>query len=345
MTEILKINPTKPEKEKIKEAAQILKNGGLVAFPTETVYGLGADALSPKAVKKIFKAKKRPQDNPLILHIAEKKDIFKYAEPNKKYLKLIKRLINKFWPGPLTLILKKKNNVPREITAGLKNVSIRLPANPVAIALIKALNSPIAAPSANLSGRPSPTSARDVYNDLNGRIEMILDGGRTDIGLESTILDCTKSPFVLLRPGKITAEKLEKNVGKIKIHNSSQKIKSPPSPGLKYTHYSPKAKLILFKGNILIVREKINELAKKYRLNKKRVGVLNLNGHYEYKNADAVICLGKNSADIAKNLFKSFRDFDKKNIDIILAEGIPEKNFGAAIMNRLAKAAEKIIKV
>lgn len=345
MTKILKINPIKPERKKIKEAAQILKDGGLVAFPTETVYGLGADALNPKAVRKIFKAKKRPQDNPLILHVALKEDVFKYTKPNKKYLKQIKKLINKFWPGPLTLIIKKKNNVPHEITAGLKNVSIRFPNNPIAIALIKNLGSPIAAPSANLSGKPSPTNARDVYNDLNNRIEMILDGGQTDIGLESTILDCTKSPFAILRPGKITAEELKKVVGKIKIYNSSKKIKSPSSPGLKYTHYSPKAKLILFEGNILAVREKISELAKKYKLNKKRVGVLNLNGRYEYKNANTIICLGKNNADIAKNLFKSFRDFDRKKIDITLAEGIPEKNFGAAIMNRLRKAAKEIIKV
>ncbi|OGF20724.1 threonylcarbamoyl-AMP synthase [Candidatus Falkowbacteria bacterium RIFOXYB2_FULL_38_15] len=343
MTEIIRINPKKPEDEKIKKAAQILRNGGLVAFPTETVYGLGADALNPMAIKKIFKAKKRPQDNPLILHIAEKEDIFIYTEPDKKNLELIKKLINKFWPGPLTLIIKKKKIVPEEITAGLKNTSIRLPDNIVARALIKKLGSPIAAPSANLSGSPSPTEASHVYNDLAGRIEMILDGGETKIGVESTILDCTKSPFVLLRPGKITAEELEKIVGTIKIHKASQKIKNPPSPGLKYAHYSPKAKLILVEGNVSDVRRKIDELIGKYGARK--VGVLNLGNRYNYKNVDTIIYLGENNEAIAKNLFKSFRDFDKKNIDIILVEGIPEKNFGAAIMNRMRKAAKKIIKV
>ena len=345
MTEILKINPKKPEKNKIKKAVQILKNGGLVAFPTETVYGLGADALNPVAIKKIFKAKKRPQDNPLILHIAKKEDVFIYTEPDKKNLELIKKLINKFWPGPLTLIIKKKKIVPSEITAGLKNTSIRLPDNIVARALIKELGSPIAAPSANLSGSPSPTDASHVYNDLAGRIEMILDGGATKIGVESTILDCTKSPFVLLRPGKITAEELEKIVGKIKMYKASQKIKNPPSPGLKYAHYAPKAKLILIEGKIYDVRKKINELAEKFKSDEKTVGVLNLGNRYNYKNAETIISLGENNEAIAKNLFRSFREFDKKNIDIILAEGIPEKNFGMAIMNRLRKAAKEIIKI
>lgn len=339
----VKINSKNPSEKTIKKAAQILKNGGLVAFPTETVYGLGADGLNSKAVKKIFKAKKRPDDNPLILHVAKKEDLFKYVTINKKILKNIKKLINKFWPGPLTLILKKKKIIPDEVTANLKTVTIRLPDNKIAKMLIQELGSPIAAPSANLSGGPSPTSADHVYNDFKNKIDLILDGGQSKIGLESTVLDCTKWPFKIVRTGKVTPEDLKKELGEVQTYQKKKDEKTPISPGLKYKHYAPKAKLILIKGEGGNVKEEIQKLSRYYRLKKKRVGILNLEKNIKYKGVNLIKFLGKNNVAIAKNLFKSFREFDQKKIDIILINAIEESGLGIAIMNRIKKAAHKTV--
>ncbi len=339
-TKIIKINPKKPEISKIKEAAKILKRGGLVAFPTETVYGLGANALDEKAVKKIFKVKKRPFNDPLIVHIADKKDIYQLA---KEVPPEAGKLINKFWPGPLTLVLKKTKIVPKITTAGLKTIAIRMPDNKIALSLIKETGFPIAAPSANLFGRPSPTKAEHVKEDLFNKIDLIIDGGKTKIGLESTVLDLTTKPPTLLRPGGITLEKLKKFLREIKIHPSVlKKIKkiTPKSPGMAYRHYAPKADLFLIVGEKEKVRKKIKELIRKYK--DKKIGLLIVAKNHKYE-ADLVKFAGKKLSQIAKNLFRILREFDKKNVEIIFVEGVKEYDLGLAIMNRLRKAAYKII--
>ena len=341
-TKIIKINPKKPEISKIKEAAEIIKKGGLVAFPTETVYGLGANTFNQKAVKKIFQVKKRPFTDPIIVHIANKKDIYKLA---KKIPKRVKKLIDKFWPGPLTLVLKKRKIVPKIVTGGLETVAIRMPKNKIALSLIKESKVPIAAPSANLFGRPSPTTAQHVKEDLLNKIELIIDGGPTKIGLESTVIDLTTRPVTLLRPGGITLEKLKKILGEIKIHPTvfkKTKLKISKSPGMMSRHYAPRANLFLIEGEEKKVKNKIQQLIKKYK--KKKIGVLTVNKNHFYK-ADLVKFVGKDFSTIAKNLFKFLREFDKKNIEIIFAEGTDERDLGLAIMNRLRKASYKIIKV
>jgi len=248
-TKILKINAKRIDYRKIKIAADVLQKGGLVAFPTETVYGLGADAFNAKAVRKIFEVKKRPWHNPLIVHIANKKDIKKVC---KAVPKKAKQLIKKFWPGPLTLVLQKNKKIPKEVCAGLNTVAVRMPKHKVALALIKASKTPIAAPSANIATKPSATNAKDVIEDFLGKIEVIIDSGKTNIGLESTIIDLSTEKPVLLRPGGITLEEIEKVIGEVEIHESilkkgkAAKIKAP---GMMKKHYAPKAKVILLIGN------------------------------------------------------------------------------------------------
>ncbi len=321
-TKTVKINSRKPETNRIKTAARIIKSGGLVAFPTETVYGLGANALDASAVKKIFAAKERPFDDPLIIHIADIQSLNKLA---KNIPKEAIKLAEKFWPGPLTMIFKKSALVPDITTAGLKTVAIRMPKNNIALELIKVSNTPIAAPSANTFSRPSPTTARHVFDDLKNKIPLIIDGGQTEIGLESTVIDLTSRPYTILRPGKITKENLEKILDKVEIH--SHKNKKIKSPGMKYKHYSPKAKVILIYGKIT---QKIID---------------------KYKNPAfggtspkiAIIKSNKNVEALSKNLFKKFREFDNKKIDIIIVESVPEKGLGAALMNRIKKAASEIV--
>jgi L-threonylcarbamoyladenylate synthase len=331
ITKILKINPRKPEKYKIKIAARIIKSGGLVAFPTETVYGLGADVFNKKAVQKIFIAKGRPFDNPLIAHIADIRDLQKLAKkiPQKALI-----LAKKFWPGPLTMVMEKSKNVPKIATAGLNTIAIRMPNNKIALKLIKASVAPIAAPSANTFTKPSPTSAKHVFDDLNKKISMIIDGGRTNIGLESTVVDLTSKVPEILRPGKITFEQLQSILGKIKVSQPTaghpQGEKTPKSPGMKYKHYSPKAEVILVCGNKRKIKNKIQKIKNIYKKLKKKT---------------AIIWADKNVKYLAKNLFKKFREFDNKRIDIIIVEGVKEKGLGLALMNRLKKAASEIIKV
>lgn len=256
-TLLIKINPNNPEENKIQKAAKIIKNGGLVAFPTETVYGLGANVFNTNALKKIFKAKCRPFDDPLIVHIADKNDIFKLAKriPNKTL-----KLINKFWPGPLTIIVEKSKLVPKIVTAGLKTVAIRMPNNKIALEIIKQSGVPIAAPSANSFSKPSPTSARHVFNDLKNKIPLIIDGGETQIGLESTIVSLSKRHPIILRPGKITSQEIAKIFGKIEIFSGA--TNKALAPGMKYKHYAPNAHVVLVKSkntNIqrLIDKEKL----------------------------------------------------------------------------------------
>lgn len=326
----------------IEEAAIIIKEGGVVAFPTETVYGLGADALNPLAVKKIFEAKGRPQDNPLIIHVADKNlDNLVQEVPS-----IAHKIIDKFWPGPLTLIFKKKDIIPAMTSANLDTIGVRMPSNDIALKLIEISGTPIAAPSANISGRPSPTDVERCIEDLEGKIDYILGGSRSDVGVESTILDLSVDPPCILRPGGITLEMLKDIDDRIYIDPAVMKKADenlkPKAPGMKYRHYAPKAKVKIINGNTQKTIEKIKDLLQNYIDNKLKVGIMTCDEHIKYyPNHVEVISLGsrKKVDEIAKNLFEALRSFDDKGVDIILAEGYEEKDLGIAIMNRLKKAA------
>lgn len=337
MKNIVRIKTRHPEKSLINRAAAIIHKGGLVVFPTETVYGLGANALCPGAVKKIFKMKGRPSDNPLIVHVARMEDIKIVARNISRQARV---LMKAFWPGPLTLILPRKKILSDIVTAGLKTVAVRMPKHKIALALIKAANFPIAAPSANLSGKPSPTSARHVFDDFGEKIDMIIDGGNTVIGLESTVVDTTTANVVVLRAGAITTEMLQKVLGYKPKHAraSGKKLKSP---GMKYRHYAPKAPLkVCDLEGPPMVRFLRNEILKLQK-NGLRVGVLGCSEHKKnYQRADYVIVCGShnNLHDIARNIYSCLRAFDCKDVDIILAENFGKKGLGQAIMDRLRRA-------
>lgn len=344
MTKILKINPHSPEPSKIKEAAEVIKNGGTVAFPTETVYGLGADALNPAAVKKIFRAKGRPSDNPLIVHIADIDDLKLIAKrPPESAL----ALINKFWPGPLTIILKRKKVVPDIVTGGLDTVAVRMPDNRIALSLIRKSGAPLVAPSANLSGRPSPTGARDVAADLSGKIDMIIDGGKTRIGIESTVMDMTTRPPVLLRPGGLPVEEIEKVAGPVRrLSEEPAVLRSEPvrSPGMKYRHYAPKARMTIVEGSTEEAQGRIKKLAEGGLRKGKRVGVLAFHRGFSIEG-----CINKYAGSrpetVARKLFDVLRAFDKDGVDIIVSEGYGGKGLKLGISDRLRRAAGQIIKV
>lgn len=335
--------------EDIDTAADILRSGGLVAFPTETVYGLGADALSEKAVEKIFIAKGRPSDNPLIVHVSNT-DMVKGLV--KEIPELALKLMERFWPGPLTLIMEKSSFVPEVITAGLNTVAVRMPSHPIALKVIERSGVPVAAPSANISGRPSPTEARHVIEDLLEKVEMIIDGGSSQIGLESTVLDVTVSPPMILRPGGVTLEQLKEFAGKVDVdkailtnHNGDIR---PKAPGMKYTHYSPKADVIIIEGNIDSCVEKIRELAEDYIEKNVSVGILATKQTKDRYPSGIVKSLGdrEKPETIASNLFKVLRDLDSEGVGVILAEAIEYEGVGLAVMNRMKKAAGyNIIKV
>jgi len=275
-TLVLKVNPEAPDAEKIRFAADIIRRGGLVAFPTETVYGLGADALNPKAVLALFEAKKRPLDNPPIVHVGKIEDVFALV---KEVPEKAQRLMEVFWPGPLTLIFKRSKLVPDVTVAGLDTVAIRMPRHNVALALIRESNCPIAAPSANLAGRPSPTTAQHVLDDLAGRIDAVLDAGPTKIGVESTVLDITVDPPQILRPGGISYEVLKDFLGRVDLNpvaiaNKELPINEVRSPGVKHKHYAPKAEMFLVEGPVMVIVEKINELLRDFKNRGFKVGVL-----------------------------------------------------------------------
>ncbi|AGK60726.1 translation factor SUA5 [Archaeoglobus sulfaticallidus PM70-1] len=332
-TRIIKVNPENPEEDRIMAGAEIIKNGGLVAFPTETVYGLGANALDRKAVLGIYKAKERPADNPLIVHVCNKDMIEDIAELNDVAEKLIKR----FFPGPLTVVVKKKECIPQEVTAGLDTVAIRMPDNKVALKLIELSEVPISAPSANLAGKPSPTKAEHVIEDLYGRIDAILDGGPTNIGLESTVVDTTVYPVELLRPGGLSVEELEKVVD-IKIPELDEGI--PRSPGMKYRHYAPSAELIVIYGKREDVVSKIIKTAGQLiDKSNKKIGLV-VSDSEPYKDIDVeIVEIGRSVEEVARNLFSALRELDRRGIDLIIAEGVEEKGLGLAVMNRLKKAS------
>jgi L-threonylcarbamoyladenylate synthase len=342
-TLLLKVDPETPEPEKIQAAAAFIKKGGLVAFPTETVYGLGADALNAAAVQALFEAKKRPLDNPPIIHVENINDVYRLATQVPPETE---KLMRTFWPGPLTLVFKRSSIVPDVTVAGLDTVAIRMPQHNVALALIRASGCPIAAPSANLAGKPSPTSAKHVFDDLNGRIDAVLDGGITRIGVESTVLDLSVDPPMVLRPGGTPFEALQKALGSVQLHPFVVAEKELPlgkarSPGMRHKHYAPNAKVLLVEGSVAAVTAKIKELVDDYRLEACKVGVLATDETAAQYGADVVKSLGSrfNLAVVAQNLFRLLREFDAEGVDVIIAEGVPADGLGLAVMNRLRKAS------
>lgn len=361
--------------EQLLEAAQILKNGGLVAFPTETVYGLGANALNEEAAKKIYAAKGRPSDNPLIVHVAGKEDVERLAAYIPEAGKL---LMARYWPGPLTLIFPKSSLVPLGTTGGLETVAVRMPSDPVASRLIALAGVPVAAPSANTSGRPSPTTADHVYQDMNGRIELIVDGGEVGIGLESTIVDVSGSVPTLLRPGAVTVEMLRETLGKVELDPAlADPLRAdvrPKAPGMKYRHYAPKAELVLVEAEDAgfaadaagtasgtaadagdtgdaagrRVTENIKELAHGKLAGGYRVGIICTDETRDCYFEGIVRSLGcrAKKETIAHNLFAVLREYDDMEVDYIYSESFSGEELGQAIMNRLTKAAGyHIIKV
>lgn len=350
MTKVKKINKDTCSEKDFEEASQILKDGGLVAFPTETVYGLGGDGLLSSAAKKIYTAKGRPSDNPLIIHIA---DIESLSVLTDDIPEEAKKLADQFWPGPLTMVFNKSEKVPYGTTGGLETVAVRMPNHPIALGLIRNSGVLIAAPSANASGRPSPTKADHVYEDLNGRIDMIIDGGEVGIGIESTIVDLTSEVPTILRPGFITREMLENVIGHVEIDKAilEKGVKDglhPKAPGMKYKHYAPKGDLTLYEGEEDAVVEAINlAVSDKMKLNKK-VGVIATDETKERYHADYVVSIGSRSDEqsIAQHLYGILRDFDHLEVEYIYGECFSNVNFGQAIMNRLLKAAGyQVVKV
>lgn len=342
-TKIVRIDePARFDREYLDEAGEILRTGGLVVFPTETVYGLGANALDPDAVASIFRAKGRPSDNPLIIHISKIDQVYDLAED---FTIQAQRAAEAFWPGPLTLILPKKACIPTQVTAGLSTVALRMPDHPVALALLDIAGIPVAAPSANTSGRPSPTTAEHVLRDLAGKVDMVVDAGSCRIGLESTVLDMASEPPIILRPGGVSREDLEGVLGHVEIdaavydHDSPS---TPRSPGMKYRHYAPKAKVVLVDGKELTqIYNEVNQLITDYHSQNMIVGVLASIETVKGYAADASFPVGSRAQleTVAQNLFHGLRFLDDCNVDIIIAEGYPDEGIGAAVMNRLRKAA------
>ncbi|EEL85150.1 threonylcarbamoyl-AMP synthase [Bacillus cereus] len=319
----------------LKEAARLLRENEAVAFPTETVYGLGANAMDDEAIAKIFAAKGRPSDNPLIVHIGTKSQLDGIV---REIPPVAEKLMEHFWPGPLTIILPRKEGISERVTAGLNTVGVRMPDHPVALALIEEANVPVAAPSANRSGRPSPTLASHVYEDLNGKIAGIVDGGATGVGVESTVIDCTSEVPTILRPGGITKEQLEAVIGNVSLDPALKDEKEKPkSPGMKYTHYAPKAPLSIVEGS----REFIQRIVDEKKKEGFKVGVLTTEEYQHVYSADVVLSCGMRNdlASVATKLYDVLRTFDASEVDVIFSESFPNEGIGNAIMNRLTKAA------
>lgn len=337
-TKISKIDESNIDREEIKKHAKLLSQGKTVIFPTETVYGLGANALDEDAVKKIYEAKGRPSDNPLIVHICEKDEISALAtDINDK----AKKLMDVFWPGPLTMIFKKKEIVPQRTSGGLDTVAIRMPSHPIAREIIRQSGVPIAAPSANISGRPSPTKGQHVCDEMNGRVNGIIVGGDCDFGLESTVIDMTSEKPMILRPGSVTKEQMEESIGEVLIDPSiegKEDVKKAKAPGMKYTHYSPNGEVYIVRGEDDKVIEKINSLIKENEEKGLKCGVICLNKNKKNYKGE-VIGLGNNLDEVGSNLFNSLIEMDKKEIDVIYSEAFSNQGVGRAIMNRLMKSA------
>lgn len=347
-TKVEKINKNQINTDIIEEAGKILKEGGLVAFPTETVYGLGADALNEEAAKKIYEAKGRPSDNPLIVHIA---DLEALDGITASIPLCTKKIAEAYWPGPLTMIFEKNDRVPYGTTGGLETVAVRMPDHDVARALIRAGGGYIAAPSANTSGRPSPTKASHVKEDLDGRIEMIIDGGDSKIGVESTILDMTVFPPMILRPGAVTREMLEELIGDVDVDKtliSSDSKLAPKAPGMKYRHYAPKADLTVVEGSTEAVVAEINRMAAEKIREGFQVGIIGTKETVDRYQAGDIKSIGtrEDERTIASHLYGILREFDDDEVNYIFSEAFAGEGIGSAIMNRLLKAAgHRVIRV
>jgi L-threonylcarbamoyladenylate synthase len=341
-TQVLKIDPTNPQPSVIEQAAAVIRRGGLVAFPTETVYGLGANALDDAAVRRIFAAKQRPSNDPIIAHIAHIPDLAQLAVdvPNTAY-----KLAQMFWHGPLTMILKRAAHVPASLTSNLPSVAVRMPAHPVARALIEAAGVPIGAPSANTFTRPSSTEAQHVLEDLNGRVDLVLDGGKTNIGIESTVIDMTQSPPVIFRPGGVSLDDLRRVLPEVTMMvKRFDETENKLSPGMMAKHYSPRADVMLFDGERSDVLNKMHEMAMAYHTAHKRVGILTTNEEAPlFTNTGARIISMGSRADmdqIAHVLFGAMRALDAQNVDKILVRAYTKEGIGAAVWDRLLRAAE-----
>ena len=340
-TEYVAMKEEAPDPAAIRRAGEIIRKGGLVAFPTETVYGLGGDALNPESSRKIYAAKGRPSDNPLIVHICRYEDIdliVSEVPPEAE------KLAEAFWPGPLTMIFRKSSLVPKETTGGLDTVAIRFPSNRIAQALIDAAGGFIAAPSANRSGKPSPTLAKYCKEDLDGRVEMIIDGGEVGIGLESTIIDLTDGEPTILRPGYIDQKKLEAVLGNVQVDRTLIDPESgvaPKAPGMKYRHYAPAGELVILEGERDKVIEEINKAAQENSVHGLKTGVICTDETESLYRADSVKSAGPRSDElsIARSLFRILREFDDEQVDRIYSESFSGGILGQAIMNRLMKAA------
>lgn len=340
-TKIIEINEENIDSDLIKEAGEIIKAGGLVAFPTETVYGLGGDALNPQSSKKIYAAKGRPSDNPLIVHIADFEDIYPIVD---RVTEAAAKLADKFWPGPLTMILPKSDKVPYETTGGLDTVAVRMPVHKTAAEFIRAAGGYIAAPSANISGRPSPTCAKYVIQDMDGRIDMIIDGGDAGIGLESTIVDLSGDVPMLLRPGFITIEQLRDTLGRVDVDRTildGDCKDRPKAPGMKYRHYAPKGDLTIIEGATDKVVDYIKDKSGAALNSGKKVGIIATDETAPLYTADSVKSIGSRNDEemIAHRLYTILREFDDEDMEVIYSESFDTSGMGQAIMNRLLKAA------
>lgn len=333
-TNVVKVDNAMDNFEEYQQAVDMLKLGEVVAFPTETVYGLGAVATDEKAVAKIFAAKGRPSDNPLIVHIGTKAEVQQYA---RHVSEAAEQLMDAFWPGPLTLIFKQiPNQIAKNATPDVRTVGLRMPDHPVALKLLRALKLPLAAPSANRSGKPSPTEASHVEKDLTGRIPLILDGGQTGVGLESTVIDMTVTPPAILRPGGITKEMIEAVIGPVEAAHEAETKEAPRSPGMKYAHYAPEAPVYIIEAD----EEKIREALRDGQQQGKKIAVIGPD-ELETKRADWYFSIGAHHhVDMmAMNLYKALRQCDATDADFILAVETSGTGIGAAFMNRLLKAA------
>ncbi len=346
--EIVTMTADRLDREALVRAGEILRSGGLVAFPTETVYGLGGNALDPRASMKIYAAKGRPSDNPLIVHIAQMKDLEEIVTEIPEKAKLLAKT---YWPGPLTMILPKADKVPLETTGGLSSVAVRFPSDPIARELILQAGGYVAAPSANTSGRPSPTTAEHVMEDLGDAIDMIIDGGQVGIGLESTIVDFTEEIPVVLRPGYISLEMLQELLGEVRMDRGLLKSNSqirPKAPGMKYRHYAPKADLTIVEGDTDGVVNAINHFAEEAAGLGKQVGIIATDETFDRYPLGVVKSIGSREEEetIAHHLYEVLREFDQCQVSAIYSEAFYTPRMGQAIMNRLLKAAgHKILNV
>jgi L-threonylcarbamoyladenylate synthase len=353
VTKVFRVDPAKPSVDAVRYAARVIRDGGLVAFPTETVYGLGANAFNAKAVERIYVAKGRPLDNPIIVHICDFSQLELVASriPEDAY-----RLAERLWPGPLTLLLPRDPRIPYVVTAGLETVAVRMPAHPVALELIREANVPVAAPSANLSGKPSPTRGDHVVEDLYSRVEVILDAGETLYGVESTIINLLSDPPMLLRPGAYTVEDIERILGRsIEVPEFARGLgeaEKALAPGMKHRHYAPNTPLILVEaedyGELQRLLDATRRAVLDYKMRGFKVAVISYAETYKHYEgiADSVLVVGSrgNIYEVARNLFATLRTLDKLNVDVAIMEGVEDKGLGLAVMNRVRKASTSRVK-